>query len=93
MAGTGIPQCCGIRTYEDLHINIYIYVCTCYILLCGTAIITWYQVRDSGKAMRCVFTSVFWGKVIVPGVVGEVLRDCCGDPRSRLRYGMIRRED
>ena len=68
-------------------------MCTCYILLYGTAIITWYQVRDSGKAMRCVFTSVFWGKVIVPGVAGEVLRDCCGDPRSRLRYGMMRRED
>ena len=43
--------------------------------------------------MRCVFNFVLWGKVIVPGVAGEVLRDCCGDPRSRLRYGMIRRED
>ena len=57
-----------VRMRTDILIYVPgIYMCTCYILLYGTAIITWYHVRDSGKAMRCVFTSVFWGKVIVPG--------------------------
>ena len=50
----------------------------------------WYMIWEEG--MRGVFTCGLWSKVIVPGMVGGVFRDGCGDPTSRLRYGMTKIE-